>query len=128
MMSPKARQSTYLIGTIATSVVTLLALWTGVSGEVTSSIVTLITAVCGLLGAGATVTATAAVTRQQKQGAFDEVSPVEQVINGIQATVDQINNATNDFERVKDAVSGVLRDVPVVGPLAQQVIDSAKLP
>lgn len=127
-MSPKARQSTYLIGTIATSVVTLLALWTGMSGEVTSSIVTLITAVCGLLGAGATVTATAAVTRQQKQGAFDHVSPVDQVINGIQATVDQVNNATNDFERVKTAVSGVLRDVPVVGPLAQQVIDAAKLP
>lgn len=128
MISPKARQSTYLIGTIATSVVTLLALWTGMSGEVTSSIVTLITAVCGLLGAGATVTATAAVTRQQKQGAFDSVSPVDQVINGIQATVDQVNNATNDFERVKTAVSGVLRDVPVVGPLAQQVIDAAKLP
>lgn len=128
MMSPKARQSTYLIGTIATSVVTLLALWTGLSGEVTSSIVTLITAVCGLLGAGATVTATAAVTRQQKQGAFDHVSPVDQVINGIQATVDQVNNATDDFERLKDAVSGVLQDVPVVGPLAQQVIDAAKLP
>lgn len=128
MMSPKARQSTYLIGTIATSVVTLLALWTGMSGEVTSSIVTLITAVCGLLGAGATVTATAAVTRQQKQGAFDHVSPVDQVINGIQATVEQVKNATNDFERVKTAASGVLRDVPVVGPLAQQVIDAAKLP
>lgn len=127
-MSPKARQSTYLIGTIATSVVTLLALWTGLSGEVTSSIVTLITAVCGLLGAGATVTATAAVTRQQKQGAFDHLSPVDQVINGIQATVDQVNNATDDFERLKDAVSGVLQDVPVVGPLAQQVIDAAKLP
>lgn len=128
MMGPKARQTTYAIGTIATSVITLAALWRGISGETAGTLTTMVNALLGLLGATATATATVAVTRQQKNGAFDEVSPVEQVIRGVEATVQQVNTATTDFERMKDAVSGVFKDIPVVGPLAQQVIDSVKLP
>ena len=128
MMSPKARQTVYAVGTIATSVVTLLALWNGINADVANSLVTAITAIGGLLGAGAAATATAVVTRQKRNGTFDQLTPVEQAITGIQATVDQVNSATSDFERMKDAASGVFGSIPVIGPLAQQVIDSVKLP
>ena len=127
-MSPKARQTVYAVGTIATSIVTVLALWNGIRPEVASSLVTAITALGGLLGAGAAATATAVVTRQQRNGTFENMSPVDQAITGIQTTVDQFNSATTDFERIKAAASDVFGNIPVIGPLAQQVIDSAKLP
>lgn len=128
MMSPKARQTTYAIGTIATSIITLAALWRGISGEAATTLTTMVNALLGLLGATATATATVAVTRQQRNGAFDHLSPVEQAIKGIEATVQQVNTAATDYERVKAAASDVFKDIPVVGPLAQQVIDSVKIP
>ena len=107
-MTPRIRQTLYQLGLIATSGVTIAAIWHGIDGG--------------------TATAGAAVAKQRKDGTLDHLSPVEQAINGIQATVDQVNAASADLDRVKTAVSDVLGTVPVVGPLAQQVIASVKLP
>ena len=127
-MTPRIRQTLYQLGLIATSGVTIAAIWHGIDGGTATALGNAITAVLGMLGVGATATAGAAVTKQRKDGTLDHLSPVEQAINGIQATVDQVNAASADLDRVKTAVSDVLGTVPVVGPLAQQVIASVKLP
>lgn len=125
--SPRVRQTLYVIGTMATGLISIVAMWNGISGEAATSLSNAINAIAGLLGVGATATATAAVTRQQKSGAFEDRSPAELAIRGIEATVAQAANAKADFERVKTAASETLKDIPVVGPLAQQVIDSVNL-
>ena len=123
-MSPKIRQTAYLLGTVATSLVTMLALWRGIDTNTATALGNAITGLLGLLGVGASATAGVVLSRQRKEGVLDAVSPVDQAISAIQATVDQVNSATSDLDRVKSAVNDVLGSLPVVGPLAQQVIKS----
>lgn len=124
MIPPKIRQSAYLVGTIATSVVTLLAVWRGIDTQTATALSTAITGVLGLLGAGATATAGVVLSRQRKDGTLENQSPVDQAISAINATVAQVQSASADLDRVKTAVSDVFGSLPVVGPLAQQVIRS----
>ena len=127
-MTPRIRQTAYVLGTMATGVVTLLALWRGIDTHTATALGNTITALLGLLGIGATATAGVVVSKQRKDGTLETLSPVDQAISAIQATVDQVNSATSDLDRVKIAVSDVFGTLPVVGPLAQQVIRSVKLP
>ena len=127
-MTPRIRQTAYVLGTMATGVVTLLALWRGIDTHTATALGNTITALLGLLGIGATATAGVVVSKQRKDGTLATQSPVDQAISAIQATVDQVNSATSDLDRVKNAVSDVFGTLPVVGPLAQQVIRSVKLP
>jgi hypothetical protein len=121
-MSPKIRQSAYLLGTVATSLVTLLALWRGIDSHTASALTNALTGLLGLLGVGATATAGVVLSKQRKEGVLDAQSPVDQAISAIQATVDQVQSASADLDRVKVAVNDVFGQLPVIGPLAQQVI------
>lgn len=128
-MNAKVRQTAYLLGTIATAIITLLSVWHGMSGEAATALSNAVTAILGLLGVGATATATAVVSKQRKDGVFDTASPspADQAITGIQATITQAQNAAADIEKVKAAASDALNSIPLIGPLAQQVIDSVKV-
>ena len=126
-MSPKIRQTAYILGTVATSVVTLLALWRGIDTNTATALGNTITGLLGLLGVGASATAGVVLSRQRKDGTLEHQSPVDQAISAIQATVDQVNSASADLDRVKNAVSDVFGSLPVVGPLAQQVIKSVDM-
>jgi hypothetical protein len=126
-MSPKIRQTAYILGTVATSVVTLLALWRGIDTNTATALGNTITGLLGLLGVGASATAGVVLSRQRKDGTLEHQSPVDQAITAIQATVDQVNSASADLDRVKNAVSDVFGSLPVVGPLAQQVIKSVDM-
>lgn len=130
MFNSKIRQSAYILGTVATGLITLLSLWNGMSGEAATALSNAITALLGLLGVGATATATVAVTKQRRDGVFDQSqsSPAEQAISGIQATIEQAQSVASDIERIKSAAADAVGVVPVIGPLARQVIDSVKLP
>jgi hypothetical protein len=126
MMSPKIRQTAYILGTVATSVVTLLALWRGIDTHTATALGNAITGLLGLLGVGASATAGVVLSRQRKEGVVD-ASPVDQAISAINATVAQVQSASADLDRVKNAVSDVFGSLPVVGPLAQQVIKSVEI-
>ena len=76
----------------------------------------------GLLGATGPALAGRKLQEQRKDGTLEHPSPVDQAISAIQATVDQVQSASADLDRVKDAVSNVFGSLPIVGPLAQQVI------
>jgi hypothetical protein len=127
MLSPKIRQTAYILGTVATSVVTLLALWRGIDTHTATALGNAITGVLGLLGVGASATAGVVLSRQRKEGVLEAQSPVDQAITAINATVAQVQSASADLDRVKVAVSDVFGSLPVVGPLAQQVIKSVDM-
>jgi hypothetical protein len=126
MIAPKIRQTAYILGTVATSVVTLLALWRGIDTNTATALGNAITGLLGLLGVGASATAGVVLSRQRKEGVVD-ASPVDQAISAINATVAQVQSASADLDRVKNAVSDVFGSLPVVGPLAQQVIKSVEI-
>jgi hypothetical protein len=127
MLSPRIRQTAYILGTVATSVVTLLALWRGIDTHTATALGNAITGVLGLLGVGASATAGVVLSRQRKEGVLEAQSPVDQAITAINATVAQVQSASADLDRVKVAVSDVFGSLPVVGPLAQQVIKSVDM-
>jgi hypothetical protein len=118
-MNPKLRQTAYLIGLISTSAITLASLWHGISGGTASSLTNGLAAILGLLGVGATGTASVAVTKQMKDGTLDFTgSAAEQAVAAIQATVNQASQATNDLARVQQAiVNQAAQIIPGAGPI-----------
>ena len=127
-MSPKVRQTIYYAGTLISTVIGVALLWGGLSADTASSILNMVGGIVTLLGGAAPAIAAKKVGEQMNNGAFDQSSPADQVVNGINAVLAQAQSAQADVERVKEAVTAAVRDVPVLGPLAQQAIDSLKLP
>lgn len=128
-MSPKIRQTAYGLGTIATTLVTILALWHGIDGTTATALGNAITALLGLLGIGATATASVVVNKQRKEGTLDFTgTPAQQAVDAIVAVNNQAQAAVSDLDKVKAAMSGLAGAIPVFGPLAQQVIASVKVP
>lgn len=123
-MSPKIRQTLYAVGTIATAALTLLSVWKVLDPSTASTVNGALAALLSLLGAGAAGTAAVVTGQQRKDGTFDTVNPADQVVQGIEAVLAQAENAKSDVQRVKDAVSAVTQDIPVLGPLAQQALNS----
>ena len=78
----------------------------------------------GCVGAGLVAFAAVFATPNKQ----DQPAPADAAINAIQQTVAQAQSAVSEVERIKNAASDVLNQVPVVGPLASAVIDSVKLP
>ena len=120
-MSPKARETLYLIGTMIPAIVGILVMWTGVSQEGADNLAQVITGLITLLGAGAPATAAAVVRKQNKQGTF-ETSPMENVITGVTQVVEAQQKADEEVERVKNLLSEAVATVPVLGPAASSAI------
>lgn len=77
-----------------------------------------------LAGAISTALADKAVNQQKNDGTLDVTgSTAEQAIQAINNTVQKAQEATSDLQKVRDAVSGAIRDVPVLGPLGSQIFD-----
>lgn len=127
-MSPKLRQLLYAAGVAAFALLTVLSTFRVIDENTAASISAALTAVLGLFGVTISGTAAWAVTKQQQAGAFDAHSPADQVVSGINAVIAQAQNAQAEIERVKDAVTSAVDQVPVLGPvlgpLAQQALDS----
>lgn len=122
-MTPKVRQLLYAAGVVAFALLTLLSALRVIDQNTAASISAAVTAVLGLFGVTVSGTAAWAVTKQQQAGAFTEHSPADQVVDGINRVIEQAHNAQTEVERVKEALSTAVADVPVLGPLAQQALD-----
>lgn len=126
-MTPKVRQLLYAAGVVAFALLTLLSTLRVIDQDTAASISAAVTAILGLFGVTVSGTAAWAVTKQQHAGAFTEHSPADQVVTGINRVIEQAAAAQAEVERVKDAVSTAVNDVPVLGPvlgpLAQQALD-----
>jgi predicted RecA/RadA family phage recombinase len=123
-MTPKVRQILYVMGVVAFALLTVLSATRVIDGQTAASVSAALTAVLGLFGVTVSGVAYGAVTKQQHNGAFDApASPADQVVTGINRVLEQAATAQAEVERVKDAVSTAVQDIPILGPLAQQAID-----
>ena len=127
-MSPRIRQAIYYLGTVVSGVLGIALVFHGISADAAGSINSMVAGFIALLG-GSAPSAIAAhnVAKQRADGTLDFTgSPAEQAIAAIQATANAAAAATSSLDKVKSAVSDVFGTVPVLGPLAQQVIDLGK--
>lgn len=123
-MTPKVRQILYVVGVVAFALLTVLSATKVIDGQTAASVSAALTAVLGLFGVTVSGVAYNAVSKQQNNGAFDPPpSPADQVVNGINAVLAQAEQAQAEVDRVKEAVSTAVADVPILGPLAQQALD-----
>lgn len=123
-MSPKIRQTIYAIGLMATSALSVLSVWKVIDPTTASTVSASLAGLLSLLGVGAAGTAAVVVSKQQKDGTFDvNGSTAEQAIQAINNTVQNAQAAASDLQKVRDAVSNVINDVPVLGPLGSQIFD-----
>ena len=120
-MSPKARETLYLIGTMIPAIVGILVMWTGVTQEGADNMAQVVTGLITLVGAGAPATAAAVVRKQNKQGTF-QTSPMENVITGVGQVVEAQQKADQEVERVKNLLSEAVSNVPMLGPAASNMI------
>lgn len=130
-MTPKIRLILYVAGVVASAALTILSATKVLDPASAGSLSAALSTILGLFGATASGTAAYNTNKQINNGTFDpapEVSPADQVINGINEVLAHAQTAQSEVERVKDAVSNAVKDVPVLGPLAQQALDMLKLP
>jgi hypothetical protein len=123
-MSPKVRQILYVFGVVVFAALTVLSTFKIIDPGTAASVSAALTSVLGLFGVTVAGTAAYNVNKQRHDGAFQSVDPADQVVNGINAVLAQQQAAQEAANRVKDALSNAVKDVPVLGPLAQQAINS----
>lgn len=123
-MTPKFRQILYVIGVVAFTGLTLLSTFKVIDPGTASSVSAALTTLLGLFGITISGVAGYHVTQQVNKGAFTQAAPADQVINGIDAVIAQAQHAQSEVDRVKSAVTQAVHDVPVLGPLAQQAMNS----
>lgn len=123
-MSPKIRQSIYGIGVLATGLLSLLSVWKVIDPTTASTINASVSGLLSLLGAGAAGTAAVVLGKQRKEGTLDfQGSAADQAVAAIQATVAAATESASELQKVKDAVGGVIRDIPVLGPIGAQIFN-----
>lgn len=128
-LPPRIAQTIYQTGLIATAIATIAGIWHGIDSGTITQLNTAINALLGMLGIGATATGVIRVSTQRKDGTLDfSGSASDQAVAAINAVNAQAVTAADDLDKVKQAMGSIAGTIPVVGPLAQQVIDSIKLP
>ena len=123
-MPPKVRQILYVIGVVVFAALTILSTFKVIDPNTAASVSAALTSVLGLFGVTVAGTAAYTVNKQQKDGTFDKVDPADQVVNGINAVLAQQQAAQEAADRVKIALNDAVKDIPVLGPLAQQALNS----
>lgn len=124
-MSPKIRQSFYYVSTIITSVLGLALLYGGLKAGTAEHITEVLAGLGGLLGAAGPAVAAKKVGDQVKDGTL-ATDPTVQISNGIKQVQDQLDAAQAQANAVKAIISTGLDNVPVLGPLAADVLDRIK--
>ena len=125
-MTPKIRQTVYAVGTVATAILGLLSLWRVIDPNTASQASAAVAALLSLLGVGAAGTAAVVTNKQRHEGMFDNHAPADVVVGAVQAVIDAKKHAETEANRVAEAVAGLTKEVPVLGPLASQILDQIR--
>lgn len=128
-LPPKARFLLYVIGVLVFAVVTGLSFFKVIDPTVASAVNANLVSILGLFGVTIAGTAAYNTNKQVKDGTFEEqapVDPADAVVNGINAVLEAQQKAQAEVDRIKEAVTQAVSDTPVIGPLAQQVLEQLK--
>lgn len=122
-MSPKVRQALYSFGVLLFSGLTILSTLKVVDPNTAATISAAVTSILGVFGVTGFGVAAYNTNKQINNGTLTPAAPEEKVITGIQEVLANHQRAQAAVEKVKDAVSGAIKDVPVLGPLGSQIFD-----
>lgn len=124
-MTPKVRQILYVFGVVVFAALTVLSTFKIIDPTTAASVSAALTSVLGLFGVTVAGTAAYNTNKQRHDGTFDRVdlSPADQVINGLERVKKAQQEAQSQVERVKDAVTQAVSETPVVGPLAREILE-----
>lgn len=115
-MTAKVRQILYVVGVVVFAALTVLSTFRVIEPDVAASVSAALTAVLGMFGVTVAGTAAYNIDRQIKNGSI--VEPKKPDIG------DLIEEALD--RKLKQVGAPAVRDVPVLGPLAQEVLDRIK--
>ncbi len=118
--------SFYLFSALAAAIVPIFVTLRVLTESQGSQWLAIVAAIGGLLGTAGAGTAAVVLGRQRKDGTLDTPTPAEQVINNLPVVVGTATAATAELDKVKQAATETLGSVPVLGPLAQQIITSTR--
>ena len=121
-MSPKLRETLYYLGTLVPGALGIALIWGGIDAGAANSIGDILAGALNLIGAVAPATAAVKVNQQRKDGTLT-ASPVEQVAKGVEQVLAAKQTAEAEVEKVKRALETAINGVPVLGPLANQLIN-----
>jgi hypothetical protein len=122
----KVRFYLYIFGTVTFAALALLSTTKIIDPGTASTVSAALTQLLGLFGVTVAGTAAYNLNKQRHDGTFDappEVDAADSVINGVRAVLEAKQNAERDLGRVQEAISGAIEDIPILGPLASQVLD-----
>ena len=125
-MTPKIRQTLYAVGTVATAILGVLSLWRVIDPATANHASAAVAALLSLLGVGAAGTAAVVTNKQRAEGMFDQQATADLVVGAVQAVIEAKQHAEEEANRVAEAVAGLTREVPVLGPLASQILDQIR--
>ena len=122
-MTAQLRQWFYLVAALASAVVPILVTLRVITESQGNQWLGLVAALGGILGTAGAGTAAVVLGKQRKDGTIDgpEVvvqSPADQIIQNLPVVIGNVAHATSELDRVKQAASDALGDIPGVGPLA----------
>lgn len=121
----KVRQYFYLAAGLVAGILPILVTFNAISTDQVSAVTQLITGLGSLIGAGGAITAGVVVSKQRKDGTFEppaEVSPEEAIISNLPTVIDNVAKAVAAKDRVTQAITDVLGDIPVYGKEAQEIV------
>lgn len=113
-MTPKLRQILYVIGLVIFTGLTVLSTFKIIDPNTAASVSAALTTILGLFGVTGFGVAANAVNKQIKNGAFEDVSPADQAVAAIQATVAQAGTAVSDLDRVRQAAADAVNSATQV--------------
>lgn len=123
-MSPKIRQGLYSFGVVVFTCLTLLSTYNIIDPSTAAGVSSALTSILGLFGVTLAGTAAYNLKDQRQNKVFDKVDPEDQVINGLNEIIARKQSVQEADEKIKGAILNAVKDVPVLGSLAQEAIDS----
>lgn len=125
-MSPKFREILYKFGVV---VIPLLGVLATFGFEQANSLTIAVTAILSVFGVTISGTAAYNTAKQRKDGVFDSSDPAppeHQIIDGLTKLQQQKDALDAAVGTVTNALSGATKDIPVLGPLASQILSQIK--
>lgn len=117
-MTPKFRQVLYTVGVVVFALLTILSTLKVIDPNVAASVSAALTAVLGMFGVTVAGTAAYNTSKQINDGVFDRPKP--DIGKQVAEAVEQV---------LKDKIQQTqtqVRDVPVLGPLAQEILNRVR--